>query len=82
MSVAQANKPTPNGNSAIGKIISWFGTALGQILVSIFVPALTFVVLWQGYMFLQRANAPQIVQVIVAIVWGVGGVALLYLVTM
>lgn len=81
MSVAQANKPTPNGNSAIGKIISWFGTALGQILVSIFVPALTFVVLWQGYMFLQRANAPQIVQVIVAIVWGVGGVALLYLVT-
>jgi alpha-glucoside transport system permease protein len=81
MSVAQANKPTPTGNSAIGKIISWFGTTLGQVLVSIFVPAFTFVVLWQGYMFLQRANAPQIVQVIVAIVWGVGGVALLYLVT-
>src|SRR5690606_7033677 len=35
----------------------------------------------QGYMFLQRANAPQIIQVVVAIIWGVGGVALLYLVT-
>jgi len=42
---------------------------------------MTFLVLWQGYLFLQRANAPQIVQVVVAIVWGVGGVALLYLVT-
>jgi len=28
--------------------------------------------------FLSRAEAPQIVQVLVAIIWGVGGVALLY----
>ncbi|MDT8381391.1 MAG: sugar ABC transporter permease, partial [Brevefilum sp.] len=45
-----------------------------------FVPIVTFLVLWQGYLFLQRAQAPQIVQVIVAIIWGVGGVALLYVV--
>lgn len=81
MSVLEAKTPTPNGNNSISKILTWFGTTLGQILVSIFVPVLTFLVLWQGYLFLQRANAPQIVQVLVAIVWGVGGVALLFVVT-
>ncbi|MDY6873391.1 MAG: sugar ABC transporter permease [Chloroflexota bacterium] len=59
-------------------IIGWVGTTLGQILVSIAVPAATFLVLWRGYIFLSNANAPQIVQVLVAIIWGVGGVALLY----
>ncbi len=63
-----------------GGILSWFSSTLGQILISLFVPIMTFLVLWQGYLFLQRAQAPQIVQVLVAIVWGVGGVALLYVV--
>jgi len=63
-----------------GGIFAWFGSTLGQILISLFVPAVTFLVLWQGYLFLQRAQAPQIIQVLVAIVWGVGGVALLYVV--
>jgi len=81
MSVLEAKTPTPDGNNAINKILAWFTTTLGQILVSLIVPALTFLVLWQGYLFLQRAKAPQIVQVLVAIVWGVGGVALLYVVT-
>ncbi len=81
MSLAQAKKPSPDGGGVISKALAWFGTTLGQIFVSILVPALTFLVLWQGYLFLQRANAPQIVQVLVAIVWGVGGVALLYVVT-
>jgi len=61
-------------------ILGWFSSTVGQILVSLFVPFVTFLVLWQGYLFLSRAEAPQIVQVLVAIVWGVGGVALLYVV--
>ncbi|HMD90561.1 MAG TPA: sugar ABC transporter permease, partial [Anaerolineaceae bacterium] len=69
-------KPKTNNN-----IISWFATGLGRILVSIFVPVLTFLVLWQGFLFLRNSNTPQIVLVIVAIIWGVGGVALLYAVT-
>ena len=60
--------------------IGWFSGTLGQIVISLFVPFVTFFVLYQGYLFLSRAQAPQIVQVLVAIVWGVGGVALLYLV--
>jgi len=72
---------SPGANKSITKILSWFGTTLGQLFISVLVPAITFLVLWQGYLFLQRAAAPQIVQVLVAIVWGVGGVALLYVVT-
>jgi alpha-glucoside transport system permease protein len=71
---------TQNTDNEKGGILSWFSTTLGQILVSLFVPIVTFLVLWQGYLFLQRAQAPQIIQVIVAIIWGVGGVALLYVV--
>ncbi|MGI6742020.1 MAG: carbohydrate ABC transporter permease [Brevefilum sp.] len=61
-------------------ILHWFSSVIGQILISIFVPAITFLVLWQGYMFLSKAQASQIVLVVVAIIWGVGGVALLFLV--
>jgi len=71
---------TQNTDSEQGGIIGWFSSTLGQILISLFVPLVTFLVLWQGYLFLQRAQAPQIIQVLIAIVWGVGGVALLYLV--
>jgi alpha-glucoside transport system permease protein len=71
---------TRNTEKEQGGIIAWFSSALGQILISLFVPAVTFLVLWQGYLFLQRAQAPQIIQVLVAIVWGVGGVAALYVV--
>ncbi len=46
--------------------------------MSIFVPLITFLVLWQGFIFLRNSQAPQIVMVIVAILWGVGGVALLF----
>jgi alpha-glucoside transport system permease protein len=71
---------TSDSKSGKTNIITWFSTTIGQILISLFVPALTFIVLWQGYLFLSKSQAPQLVLVIVAIVWGVGGVALLYLV--
>ena len=55
---------------------------IGRILVSIFVPLVTFVVLWRGFIFLRDAipnslTAKAAVSV-VAIIWGVGGVAVLY----
>ncbi len=76
MTVNNIQKPNPVAN-----VLRWFATGLGRILVSIFVPVLTFLVLWQGFLFLRDSNAPQVVQVIVAVVWGVGGVALLYTVS-
>ncbi len=59
-------------------IIAWFTTTLGRLLVALIVPFLTFLVLWRGYIFLRDTNAPQIVMAIIAIIWGVGGVVLLY----
>jgi len=73
MAVKNLQRPNP-----VGRALGWFATGLGRILVSIFVPVLTFIVLWQGFIFLRDSQAPQVVLVIVAVVWGVGGVALLY----
>jgi len=69
-----------NYKNSFSKIVAWFGTTVGQIIISLLVPVVTFLVLWQGYLFLSRAKAPQVIQVIVAIIWGVGGVALLFVV--
>ncbi len=69
-----------NTNSDKFGIIHWFSSTLGQLIISLFVPAITFLVLWQGFLFLSNAKVSQVVLVIVAIFWGVGGVALLYLV--
>ncbi len=62
----------------VGSLLEWLTTGLGRLLVSIFVPVLTFLVLWRGFIFLRDTNASQVIVVLVAILWGVGGVALLY----
>lgn len=51
-----------------------------QALLSIGVAAITLFVLWQGFLFLRDSTAPKWIIAIVAIVWGVGGVAALYFV--
>jgi alpha-glucoside transport system permease protein len=76
MTINKAMQPRSNGG-----VLGWFAAGLGRILVSIFVPIVTFIVLWQGFLFLRDSHAPQLVLVLVAILWGVGGVALLYLVS-
>lgn len=58
--------------------IAWLTAGVGRILVSLIVPAVTFVVLWQGFIFLRDSQAPKLVIVLVAVIWGVGGVAILY----
>ncbi len=76
MSANNEMKPVSNGGA-----VSWFATGLGRIVISLFVPLVTFIVLWQGFIFLRNTNAPQLVLVAVAIIWGVGGVALLFTVS-
>ncbi|MEO8289125.1 MAG: sugar ABC transporter permease [Chloroflexota bacterium] len=49
-----------------------------RILVSLVIPIITFIVLWQVFLFLRDSNAPKLVIAIVAILWGVGGVAVLF----
>lgn len=62
-------------------IIRVFTSAIGRVVVSVIVPLLTFLVLWQGFIFLRDTEANRFLVVIIAIVWGVGGVMLLYYVT-
>lgn len=68
-------------DSPLARAVSWLTTGIGRILVSLFVPAITFLVLWQVFIFLRDSNAPQLVIVLVAILWGVGGVAILFIVS-
>ncbi len=61
--------------------LDWLTTGVGRVLVSLIVPLITFVVMWQGFIFLRDGNAPKLVTVLIAIVWGVGGVGILFLMT-
>lgn len=62
-----------------GGILYWFTTSAGRILISLVVPLVTFLVMWQIFIFLRDSDAPKLVIAVVAIVWGVGGVAGLFL---
>ncbi len=66
--------------SSVRSAWRWFLTNILRILLAIFVPLITFVVLWQGFIFLRDSEAPKMLVAGVAIVWGVGGVAALYFV--
>jgi alpha-glucoside transport system permease protein len=50
-----------------------------RILVALALPLITFIVLWQVFLFLRDSDAPKWVIAVVAILWGVGGVAVLFI---
>jgi alpha-glucoside transport system permease protein len=56
------------------RFLAW----LGRILLAVAIPLIAFLVLYAGFIFLRDSDAPRWLIVVVAIVWGVGGVALLY----
>ncbi len=62
-------------------VIEWFTSAIGRLIISLIVPGITFLVLWQGFIFLRESDAPKVVIAVVAIIWGVGGIAILYVVS-
>ncbi len=66
---------------AFAHFISWFTTIIGRVFISLFVPAITFLVLWKVFLFLRDSDAPQSIIVLVAILWGVGGVAMLFVIS-
>lgn len=70
---------TESRRSLLSGITDLLITGVGRLLIALFVPAVTFVVLWRVFIFLRDSNAPQWVIAIVAIIWGVGGVAVLFL---
>jgi alpha-glucoside transport system permease protein len=57
-----------------GRLVAW----LGRVALALIIPIVAFAVLYLGFIFLRDSNAPKWLIAVVAIVWGVGGVALLY----
>ena len=55
-------------------LLAW----LGRVLFAVAIPLIAFYVIYQGFIFLRDSDAPRWVIASVAIVWGVGGVAVLY----
>ncbi len=51
---------------------------IGRLLLAISIPLIAFFVLDLGFLFLRDSKAPQWLMAIIAIIWGVGGVAALY----
>jgi alpha-glucoside transport system permease protein len=51
---------------------------ISRVLLAVSIPLIAFYVLYQGFLFLRDSDAPRSIITLVAIVWGVGGVALLF----
>jgi len=56
------------------RILAFFA----RIFVAIIIPLIAFAVLYAGFLFLRDSDAPRWIIALVAIIWGVGGVAALY----
>ena len=53
-------------------------TYIARLALAVLIPVVAFFVLYQGFIFLRAGDAPKWLITITAIVWGVGGVAILY----
>lgn len=51
---------------------------VGRVVLAVGIPLIAFYVLYVGFIFLRDSHAPRGIIALVAIVWGVGGVALLF----
>jgi alpha-glucoside transport system permease protein len=60
--------------SAGARFLAW----LGRLFLAVIIPLIAFLVIYMGFIFLRDSNAPKWVITVVAIIWGVGGVAILY----
>ncbi len=72
--MAQIDSVDDRGLSFGARLVSW----VGRIFFAVIIPLLAFVVIYYGFIFLRDTDAPRWVVASVAIVWGVGGVAVLY----
>lgn len=51
---------------------------ISSLFLAVIIPLIAFAVIYAGFIFLRDSNAPKWVIALVAIVWGVGGIAVLY----
>jgi alpha-glucoside transport system permease protein len=53
-------------------------SVIGRVLLAVSIPLISFYALYLGFIFLRDSEAPREVIVMTAIIWGVGGVGLLF----
>jgi len=63
-----------HGQTLAARLVSF----IGGLLLTVSIPAIAFYVLYRGFLFLRDSEAPREIIALVAIIWGVGGVAILY----
>ncbi len=75
-------EPPANSNASPQGIMDWLVSTFGRLLVSIAVPLVTFGLLIVGFRFLRETipdnNTQKALLSLLAMVWGVGGAALVY----
>jgi len=62
------------GGGRAAELVSW----VGRLVLAVGIPLIAFAVIYAGFIFLRDTQAPRWLMAGVAIVWGVGGVAILY----
>lgn len=72
----QTNRLEPGSS---GESTGGLQSPLVQALLSLLSLAVVLFILWQGFYFLRDSTAPKWVIAIVAIIWGVGGVGILFI---
>lgn len=72
--MAQFDRVDESGLSGGAKLLAW----LARFVIAVIIPVIAFAVIYAGFIFLRDSDAPRWFITIVAIVWGVGGVAMLY----
>jgi alpha-glucoside transport system permease protein len=68
-------KPAP-----VEEADGWFTSKAGRLVLLLVGTAITLFILWQGFLFLRDSTAPKVLIALIAIVWGVGGVAALFVI--
>jgi alpha-glucoside transport system permease protein len=72
--MVSADTAKREGGGRVAESVSW----VGRLLLAVAIPLIAFAVIYAGFIFLRDSQAPRWLTAGVAIVWGVGGVALLY----
>jgi alpha-glucoside transport system permease protein len=78
-------RPTTDYQVRSTGVMDWIALLLGRVIISLIVPVVTFSVLMVGFKWLRDTipgtTAEKVAVSVVAIVWGVGGAAILYVVS-
>ncbi|HDQ73583.1 MAG TPA: sugar ABC transporter permease [Chloroflexi bacterium] len=59
-------------------LVGRIGITVLRVFLAILIPLVAFIILYYGFVFLRAGDAPKWLISLIAIVWGVGGVAMLY----